>query len=167
MIGTVLVFLLILLGPCTSPGPPSPTITEEQMRLINQSLDVLHEEVAAARTPSIWPFVLFIVSLFIPLLAGIWILVRAERSMIGADETIRTLVRHGLSEPVVRLYLDDHAGRPRPPEIGLGPTGGHALPRPRDTHQRTRKRRRRRKRKNKRHPDQNHLTDPQTNRRNP
>lgn len=147
MIGIVLVFLLIL-GPCTSPGPPSPTITEQQMRLINQSLDALHEEVAAARAPSIWPFVLFIVSLLIPLLAGIWILVRAERSVIGSDETIRTLVRHGLSEPVVRLYLDDHAGRPRQPEIGVGPTGGHALPRPRETHQRRRKRRRRRKRKN-------------------
>ena len=166
MIGIVLVLLLVL-GPCTSPGPPSPTVTEEQMRLLNQSLEALHEEVAAARSPSTWPFVLFIVSLLVPLLAGIWILVRAERSVIGADETIRTLVRHGLSEPVVRLYLDDQAGRPHRPEIGVGPTGGHALSRPRETHQRTRKRRRRRKRKSKRHPDQNHLTDPQTNRRNP
>ena len=137
------------------------------MRLFNQSLDALHEEVAAARAPSHWPFLLFVASLLIPLLVGVWLLVRAERSVIGADETIRTLVRHGLSEPVIRLYLHDQAGRPQRPDIGLGPTGGRVLPRPRETHPRRRKRRRRRKQTNGRHPDRDHLTNPSFNRRNP
>lgn len=144
LIGATLFFVL-LLGPCVSSGPPDRGITEEQIRLLNQSLDALHEEVAAARAPSHWPFILFIASLLAPLLAAVWLLIRAERSVIGADETIRTLVRHGLSEPVLRQYLDRQTGRVPKPEIGPGPTGGRALSRPREPH-RSRKRRMRRRR---------------------
>ncbi len=119
LIGATLFFVL-LLGPCMSSGPPDRGITEEQIRLLNQSLDALHEEVAAVRAPSHGPFILFIASLLAPLLAAVWLLIRAERSVIGADETIRTLVRHGLSEPVLREYLERQTGRVPRPVIGPG-----------------------------------------------
>jgi hypothetical protein len=37
--------------------------------------------------------------------AALWILIRAERSIVSADETLRTLARYGLSERVIRQYL--------------------------------------------------------------
>ena len=153
MIGIAL-FSLFVLGPCTSTGPPAPTVTEEQMRMINRSFDALHEEVAAARMPSQWPFVLFIIALLIPLLAGVWILIRAERSVIGADETIRTLVRPGLSEPVLRQYLENQARGAQRPGIAQGSHGACALPRPRDSRGSRRRKRRRRRKHAKRHGDE-------------
>lgn len=108
----------------------------------------------AARTPSQWPFVLFLTSLFVPLLAGLWILIRAERSLIGEDETIRTLVRHGLSEPVLRQYLENQARGAQRPGIVQGSHGARALPRPRDSRGSRRRKRRRRRKHAKRHGDE-------------
>ncbi len=105
----VLLFFAAVLGPCLSTGPPAvdPRVIGHQLELVNQTLDVLHEEVAAAQSPSRWPFVLFMFSILAPLGAGIWLLWRCEKSLIGHDQVIRTMIRSGLKESVVQAYLED------------------------------------------------------------
>ncbi len=107
--GVIGIVVLAVLGPCLSTGPPdvSPRVVQHQIELVNATLDALHEEVAAARSPSSWPFVLFIGSILAPLAAGIWLLWRCERSVIGHDAVIRTLVRAGLQESIIRGYAVD------------------------------------------------------------
>lgn len=105
-------FVLLLLGPCHATGPPTSNITPEQIALFNQSLDAVQEEVAAARSPSTWPFVLFVLSLLLPLMAAMVLLFRAERSSIGFDEQIRWLVRAGMTPELVHSYLTN-VDRPR------------------------------------------------------
>ncbi len=126
---------LLLFGPCRATGPPDPPITDQQLQVVTHTLDALHEEIDAARTPTIAPFLLFLLSVLLPLLLAGWLLIRAERSIIGADETIRTLVRHGLSEPLVRHHLQQRARSQLPDNPPVG-----QLPRPRRRH-RQRKRR--------------------------
>jgi hypothetical protein len=98
---------------------------------LNQSFDALHEEIAAARAPGVFPFLTLLASLILPLAAAMWMLIRAERSIVSADETLRTLARYGLSERVIRLYLerqpprrlpDGEATRADPPELPQPPT---------------------------------------------
>ena len=100
---------LFLLGTCPSnEGPPiDPRVVGQQIKLVNQSLESLQEEVAAARTPSRWQLVLFMMSILAPLGAGIWLLWRAEQAVIGHDQVTRAMVRVGLKEPVIRAYLSD------------------------------------------------------------
>ena len=109
VIGLILLVLILVLGPCLSTGPPAvdPRVLNRQIDLVNQSLDSLQEEVAAAQAPSRWPFILFLISILLPLAAGIWLLCRCERSAIGHDQVIRTMIKVGLKEPVIRAYLDD------------------------------------------------------------
>jgi hypothetical protein len=108
------------------------------MHVLNRTLDALQEEVVAARAPSTVPLILFVLSVLLPLAAGVWLLARAERSAIGTDETIRTLLQCGLAEPVIRQYLPQQT-RPVLP----GPDS--YAPRP-PVQQRARRRRRRRRR---------------------
>jgi hypothetical protein len=89
-----------------STGPPDRGLTEQQLTLLNQSLDALHEEVAAARAPSTWPFVLFVLSILLPLAAGIWLIFRAEHSQLGHDEQLRWLIRSGMTPTVIHAYLE-------------------------------------------------------------
>jgi hypothetical protein len=97
------------MGTCLSTGPPSidPRVINRQYEIVNQMVDLLHEEITASRAPSRGPFTLFILSILVPVCAAVWLLWRAERSVIGQDQEIRTMVRMGLGEPIVRTYLDD------------------------------------------------------------
>jgi len=136
---------MLLLGPCTSTGPPVSRLSEEQVRLIDQSFDAIQEEVAAARRPSQVFFILFVASLLIPLLATGWMLFRAERSAIGHDQALRTLVRYGAGEPVVRHYLEQSLDAGHTLEADLPEGADHWLPRPprpRSPHHRRKRRRR-------------------------
>ena len=108
-IGVMLVIGMVLLGTCPTSETPSldPRVLNHQVELVNRSLDTMQEEVAAARVPSRWPFVLFLFSIVAILGAGGWLLWRSERSAIGHDQVIRSMIRVGLKEPVVRAYLDN------------------------------------------------------------
>lgn len=132
----------MLLATCDPGLPSAAELSREQLRLMNQDLDALHEEVVAARAPSQWPFVLFLGSILLPLAAAMWLLSQAQRSVIGADETIRTLLHCGLSDPVIRHYLAQHAPRRRL----AGPVLPRGSQRPATRPRRRRGRRRRRRR---------------------
>jgi len=113
----VVLILLALAGPCTSSDRPAidPRIVGKQLELINGSLEVLQEEVAAAQSPSRWSFALFIVSILAPLGAAVWMLWRSEKSAIGHDTVIRAMVRSGFKESVVNAYLMESVKRPQLP----------------------------------------------------
>ncbi len=146
--GVIGQIVLAVLGPCLSTGPPpvDPRVVQHQLELVNTTLDALHEEVAAARSPSSWPFALFIGSILAPLGAGIWLLWRCERSVIGHDAVIRTMIRAGLQESVIRGYAVDAHRRSGTlpasddrPRLRLAPVQRHARP-----HRRSRRWRKRR-----------------------
>lgn len=140
-LGVIVIIVLACLGPCLSTGPPdiNPRVVQHQLELVHSTLDALHEEVAAARSPSVWPFVIFIGSVLAPLGAGIWLLWRCERSTVGHDQVIRTLVRSGLGESVVHGYVGDVHRR----SILTAPDDRPLLPaRPVTSHLRRRHRRR-------------------------
>lgn len=99
---------ILLAAPFVWIGPPADRPTQGQMQRINAALDAMHEEVAATRRSWQPWLAVFVVSLFAPLLFAGWILVRAERSVVGHDEMIRALVRLGAEEPVVHQYLRQH-----------------------------------------------------------
>lgn len=147
-LGVIIFIVLACLGPCLSTGPPevNPRVVQQQIELVHSTLDALHEEVAAARSPSGWPFVLFITAILAPLAAGIWLLWRCERSVIGHDAVIRTLVRAGLGESVVHGYVGDVHRR----SVLSAPDDRPLLP-ARSITQHTRRRHRRRWRR--KHPD--------------
>ena len=109
VIVVLMMIAMVLLGTCPSNEAPTvdPRVVGQQIKLVNQSLESLQEEVAAARTPSRWQLVLFMMSILAPLGAGIWLLWRAEQAVIGHDQVTRTMIRVGLKEPVVRAYLED------------------------------------------------------------
>ena len=92
-------------------GPPAPTVSVEQIRLISESLDAVQAEVAAARRPSVIVFALFVLSILAPLAAAAWLVVRAERSSIGEGDMIRALIRAGATEPVLRQFVAAERGR--------------------------------------------------------
>ena len=102
---------LLLLGPCTSTGPPDGRGMERQIQLINMSLDAIQEQVAAARRPPLFELVVFVVSLVFPLLGAMWILFRAERSAVGHDQVVRQMIKLWADEMVVRHYME-HVKRP-------------------------------------------------------
>src|SRR5258706_16132553 len=64
-IAVIVVIGMILHGTCPSIETPAidPHVLNHQFELVNQSLDTMQEEVAAARAPSHWPFVLFLLSI--------------------------------------------------------------------------------------------------------
>ncbi len=62
---------LLLLGPCTSIGPPDVRGMERQIQLINMSLDAIHEQVAAVARPPVFELVVFVVSLVFPIFGQI------------------------------------------------------------------------------------------------
>ena len=114
---------ILLATPWAWTGPPADGHTQGQMQRINAVLDAMHEEVAATRRSWQPWLAVFVVTLFAPLLFAGWILVRAERSVVGHDEMIRALVRLGADLPVVRQYLREH-DRPRlPAETKSEPEG--------------------------------------------
>lgn len=105
----------------------------------------MQEEVAAAKAPSQGGFILFLASILVPVLLGVWLLFRAEHSLIGQDESIRWLVRSGMREPVIRAYLNERSRKELPADRIV-------LPRPdpmylpgRFPRQRRRRRRRRKR----------------------
>lgn len=57
-------------------------------------------------------------TLLLPLAAGFWVLVRAERAQISADETLRILVQAGFAEPVLQQYLKPYLGGGLPRKTG-------------------------------------------------
>jgi hypothetical protein len=130
----------LLLKSCIPTGLPDRPITEEQIHTINQTFDALHEEVAAARAPRTAPFLLFLASVLLPLAAALWLLRRAERSLIGADETLRILARHGLSEAAIKQYLQRQASPQQLAEPDANRAGRPELPRPREPRGRRRRR---------------------------
>ena len=106
-------------------------------------MDNIQEEVAAARRPRQAFFALFVLSLLVPVLAAVWLLYRAERSAVGHDIVLRTLIRHGAAEPVLRHYLNRQEG----PQCRLpsGSANGADLELPRSRRSGRRRRRRRRR----------------------
>jgi len=134
-----ILFWIFVVGPCHTTGPPNRPITEEQLHVLNRTLDALHEEVAAARGSRLAEFALFLMMLLLPLAAALWLLLRAERSMIGADETIRVLLRAGLAEPVLRHYLEQQ-NRPRLPAADHPVPSALPPNRPRSRHRHRRRR---------------------------
>ncbi len=104
-------------------------------------MDNIQEEVAAARRPRQAFFALFVLSLLVPVLAAVWLVYRAERSAVGHDVVLRTLIRHGAGEPVLRHYLNRQEG----PQCRLpsGYSNGADLQLPRPHRPRRRRRRRR------------------------
>src|SRR5205814_8642786 len=90
VIDFILLLVFAVLGPCLSTGPPAvdPRVITQQIKLVNETMGVLQEEVAAAQAPSRWPFVLFLCSIVFPLAAGIWLLWRSEASAIGHDHVV-------------------------------------------------------------------------------
>ena len=144
-IALILLILSSLMATCLSTGPSSidPRVINRQYEIVNETVDLLHEEIAASRAPSLGPFLLFVFSILVPICAAAWLLWRAERSVIGQDQEIRTMVRLGLGEPIVRTYLED--GRPK---LRLpGPEDAGQLIGPPPTRGRRRHRHRRRWRK--------------------
>ncbi len=130
--GLVAAFVgLLLLGPCTSTGPPDVRGVERQIQLINMSLDAIHEQVAAARRPPVFELVVFVVSLVFPLMGAMWILFRAERSAVGHDQIVRQLIRLGADELVVRHYME-HVKRPALPSTDADKPVDCIRPRPRE-----------------------------------
>ena len=118
-IGLILMFVLGVLGECLSTGPPiDARVIERQIQIVNQSLDVLHEEIAASRSPSRWPLIFFAFTILAPLLAAIWLLWRAESSVIAHDKVIRVMTQAGLGEAIVKAYLMDPLWQPRLPGFG-------------------------------------------------
>jgi hypothetical protein len=119
-IAMVLSFLAVFMGTCLSTGPPSidPRVINRQYEIVNQTVDLLHEEVAASRAPGRGAFFLFIFSIIIPVCAAVWLLWRAERSVIGQDQEIRTMVRMGLGEPIIRTYVEAEHTKQRLPANG-------------------------------------------------
>jgi hypothetical protein len=87
--------------------PEAPPLSTEQLRLIDQSLTALHEEVAAVRVEQGSSLFLLVIAMLSPLAFATWLLFRAERSAVTADETVRCLIRLGLGEQVLRHYLSD------------------------------------------------------------
>jgi hypothetical protein len=136
-------FVLCVLGPCLSTGSPRSDVTSEQIALLNYSLDALHEEVAAARAPSAWPFLLFLLSILLPLVSAIWLLLRAERShqavhlwctdgARGLILKIQRVARCRQGQSIANVdAAGDYALRGRSRNFGKGSsigTGGESLP---------------------------------------
>ena len=124
---------LLFLGPCTSTGPPNVDDLRQQIRLINMSLDAIHEQVAAARRPPIFELIVFVVSLVMPLVGAVWFLFRAERSAVGHDQVVRQLIRLGADELVVRNYIE-HVKRPVLPSLDADRSADCLSPRPSERH---------------------------------
>lgn len=122
---------LLFLGPCTSTGPPNVHNLEQQIQLINLSLDAIHEQVAAVRRPPVFELLVFVVSLIVPLVGAMWILFRAERSAVGHDQIVRQLIRLGADELVVRHYLEQ-VKRPALPSPDADRPADCISPRPRE-----------------------------------
>ena len=126
VIGIILLLVVAILGPCLSTGPPAvdPRIIGQQIKLVNETMDVLQEEVAAAQAPSRWPFILFLISILLPLAAGMWLIWRSEESAIGHDHVMRTMIRAGFKESMIGAYLDDSSH-----SLDLPSVNRRALPR--------------------------------------
>jgi hypothetical protein len=121
--------VLLLLGTCIPTRAPKPdNITAEQIHIIDQTFAALHEEIAAARRPDRGAFVIFVLSLLVPLCAAIWLLRRAERSAIGEGQMLRLLARLGADEPATRQFLQQSLRRSLPPALPGRPA---SLPPPR------------------------------------
>ncbi len=81
-------------------------VSAEQIALIAATLDTLHEEVAAARAPRHGALALYLCSIILPLAAGVWLLLQAQRAEVSHDQVIRVLIRSGSGESLVRAYLN-------------------------------------------------------------
>jgi hypothetical protein len=102
----ILLVLVSLLGPCQSTGPPTDARNmARQIELINQSFDALEEEVTAAQAPSHGPFLIFILSVLLPMGAAFWLIWRAECSAVHHDQVLRAMVQLGFEEPLINTYV--------------------------------------------------------------
>ena len=96
----LLISLIALLGSCLNTDRPS-ALGMTQLNLLNRQMDLLHEEVAASQTPSGYSMLALVLSVAVPLMLGVILLCRAERSAIHSDEIIRQMARHGLSSRLI------------------------------------------------------------------
>lgn len=121
-------------------------MTEAQLQLLTDSLDAIHLEVAAARRSSSWTFALFVLSVLLPLLAAVWLIIRAQGAALDHDAAVRCLVDAGYSPEVLQAYLESAPARPQ--LIGTS-SAPEQLPQ-HVSHRRCRRRRRRRRRRERR-----------------
>lgn len=89
---------------------------------MQQSMDALHAEIAAARTPSTGGTVVFLVGLFLPVLLVVWLVHQVRHSAIEHDVVIRRMIRAGLSDAIILACRT--AGSPDRRQLGetLGPS---------------------------------------------
>lgn len=95
------------------PEPPSQRAVEEAWKRADQAV----QHSVAARAPCTWPFILFLLSILLPLAAGIRLIFRAEHFQLGHDEQLRWLIRSGMTPTVIHAYLEpSHRPRLRGPQ---------------------------------------------------
>lgn len=105
----------MMLGPCLSTGPPDPGVSREMIQLIDRSLDAVQEEVAASRSSSFGPLLLFLASILLPLAGAFWLVAQARKSAIQQESVIRSMVEAGLSRQLIDSYVNEQKARPQLP----------------------------------------------------
>ena len=105
----VILFVLLVVH-CESENSPSSLALSRQVDSLNTQLDVLHEEIAASRSPDGFALLALLVSIGLPVVLAVMLLFRAEKTALHNDEIVRQIARHGLTSRLIETEkLLDHA----------------------------------------------------------